>query len=133
MLVVERDPISTAKAVASLDLVSNGRVLFGIGGGWNREEMENHGTDPKLRWRLLRERLLAIREIWTRDEAEFHGELVDFDPIWSWPKPLQNPMPVYIGGNTEHTLNRVVELGDGRIPNAGRSRLPGQIPAFRRP
>jgi probable F420-dependent oxidoreductase len=132
VLLVERDPITTAKEVASLDLVSGGRVIFGIGGGWNLEEMENHGTDPKLRWRLLRERLLAMREIWTGEEAEFHGELVDFDPIWSWPKPLQNPLPVYIGGNTEHTLKRVIGLGDGWIPNAGRKRLVDQIPEFRR-
>ena len=132
VLVVERDPIITAKEVASLDLVSGGRVIFGIGGGWNLEEMENHGTDPKLRWRLLRERVLAMREIWTREEAEFHGELVDFDPIWSWPKPIQSPLPVYIGGNTEHTLKRVVTYGDGWIPNAGRARLIAMIPEFRR-
>jgi probable F420-dependent oxidoreductase len=132
VLLVERDPIITAKAVASLDLVSGGRVIFGIGGGWNLEEMENHGTDPKLRWRLFGERARAIREIWTHDEAEFHGDFVNFDPIWSWPKPVQNPLPIYIGGNTEHTLKRVIEFGDGWIPNAGRSRLTAQIPAFRR-
>jgi probable F420-dependent oxidoreductase len=132
VLIVERDPITTAKAVASLDFVSGGRVIFGVGGGWNREEMENHGTDPKQRWRLLRERVLAIREIWTKEEAEYHGELVDFDPIWSWPKPVQNPLPIYIGGNTENTLKRVIAFGDGWIPNAGRSRLVAQIPEFRR-
>jgi probable F420-dependent oxidoreductase len=132
VLVVERDPIITAKEVASLDLVSGGRVIFGIGGGWNLEEMENHGTDPKLRWRLLRERVLAMREIWTREEAEFHGELVDFDPIWSWPKPVQSPLPVYVGGNTENTLKRVIAYGDGWIPNAGRARLMAMIPEFRR-
>jgi len=132
VLLVERDPITTAKAVASLDLVSGGRVIFGIGGGWNLEEMENHGTDPKLRWRLLRERTLAVKEIWTKDEAELHGELLDFDPIWSWPKPIQNPLPVYVGGNTDHTMKRVVEFGDGWIPNAGRSRLATQVPDFRR-
>ena len=132
VLMVERDPITTAKAVASLDLVSGGRVLFGVGGGWNREEMQNHGTDPRLRWRLLRERVLAMREIWTRDEAEFHGELVDFGPIWSWPKPLQDRLPVYVGGNTDNSLKRVLEFGDGWIPNASRSRLAAQIPEFRR-
>jgi alkanesulfonate monooxygenase SsuD/methylene tetrahydromethanopterin reductase-like flavin-dependent oxidoreductase (luciferase family) len=73
-----------------------------------------------------------MREIWTKEEAEFHGEFVDFDPIWSWPKPVQSPLPVYIGGNTEHTLKRVIEFGDGWIPNAGRSRLTAQIPEFRR-
>ena len=132
VLIVERDPMITAKEVASLDLVSGGRVIFGVGGGWNLEEMEDHGTDPKLRWRLLRERTLAVREIWTHDEAEFHGELVNFGPMWSWPKPVQNPLPIYIGGNTEHTLKRVIEFGDGWIPNAGRSRLTAQIPEFRR-
>ncbi len=132
VLMVERDPITTAKAVASLDLVSNGRVIFGVGGGWNLEEMANHGTDPKLRWKLLRERVLAMREIWTQDEATFHGELVNFDPIWSWPKPLQKRLPVYVGGNAENTLKRVIEYGDGWIPNAGRSPLAEQIPVFRR-
>jgi probable F420-dependent oxidoreductase len=132
VLIVERDPITTAKAVASLDFVSGGRVIFGVGGGWNLEEMENHGTDPKLRWRLMRERVLAMRETWTKEESEFHGEFVDFDPIWSWPKPIQNPLPVYIGGNTEHTLKRVITYGDGWIPNAGRTRLVAQIPEFRR-
>jgi probable F420-dependent oxidoreductase len=132
VLVIQRDPIVTAKEVASLDLVSGGRVIFGIGGGWNLDEMENHGTDPKLRWRLLRERVLAMREIWTKEEAEFHGELVNFDPIWSWPKPVQNPLPVYVGGNTENTLKRVIAYGDGWIPNAGRTRLLAMIPEFRR-
>jgi probable F420-dependent oxidoreductase len=132
VLIIERDPITTAKEVASLDLVSGGRVIFGVGGGWNLEEMENHGTDPKQRWRLFRERVLAMREIWTKEEAEFHADFVDFDPIWSWPKPLQDPLPVYIGGNTEHTLKRVVQFGDGWVPNAGRSRLASQLPDFRR-
>src|SRR5882757_11580314 len=98
-LVVERDPIITAKEVASLDVLSNGRVLFGIGGGWNAEEMENHGTVFKTRWKLLRERVLAMKEIWTKDEAEFHGEFVSFDPIWSFPKPVQKPHPpILMGG-----------------------------------
>ena len=132
VLIVERDPITTAKAVASLDFVSGGRVIFGVGGGWNLEEMENHGTDPVLRWRLMRERVLAMREIWTKEDAEFHGELVDFDPIWSWPKPVQSPLPVYVGGNTENTLKRVIAYGDGWIPNAGRARLIAMIPEFRR-
>ena len=132
VLIVERDPITTAKEVASLDFISGGRVIFGVGGGWNLEEMRNHGTDPKLRWRLLRERVLAMREIWTHDAAEFHGELVDFGAIWSWPKPVQERLPVYIGGNNDNTLKRVIEFGDGWIPNAGRSRLATQIPEFRR-
>ena len=132
VLMVERDPISVAKAVASLDLISGGRMIFGVGGGWNREEMQNHGTDPGLRWRLLRERILAMREIWTREEAEFHGELVDFDPLWSWPKPLQEHLPIYVGGNNDNSLKRVLEFGDGWIPNGGRPRLASQIPEFRR-
>ena len=127
-LVIERDPITTAKEVASLDLLSNGRFEFGIGGGWNVEEMENHGTAPKTRFRLLRERVLAMKEIWTREAAEFHGEFVNFDRIWSWPKPVQKPHPpVHLGGESGHTLQRVVEFGDGWFPrgrNAARI-LPG--------
>src|ERR671929_1110653 len=88
-LVIERDPIITAKEVASLDLVSGGRAIFGVGVGWNREEMENHGTDPRTRGRLVDEQLAALREIWTQDPAEHHGEFVDFDPIFSRPKPVQ--------------------------------------------
>jgi probable F420-dependent oxidoreductase len=120
-LVVERDPITLAKEVATLDLLSGGRFLFGVGGGWNREEMENHGTDPKRRFALLRERILAMKEIWTKDEAEFHGEFVDFDPIWSWPKPVQRPHPpILVAGNGAGTLDRVMEYGDGWIPIPGR-------------
>jgi probable F420-dependent oxidoreductase len=116
-LVIERDPITTAKEVASIDFLSNGRFVFGIGGGWNTEEMENHGTDPKKRWRILRERVLAMKEIWTRDEAEFHGEFVNFDKIWSYPKPAQKPYPpVLMGGSGPTTFNRVVEFSDGWIP-----------------
>jgi probable F420-dependent oxidoreductase len=120
-LVVERDPIITAKEVATLDLLSGGRVLFGVGGGWNREEMENHGTDPTRRFAVLQERVLAMKEIWTRDEAEFHGEHVDFDPLWQWPKPVQQPHPpVLVAGNGPGTLQRVLEWGDGWIPIPGR-------------
>lgn len=124
-LVVERDPITTAKEVATLDYLSGGRFLFGVGGGWNREEMANHGTDPERRWKLMRERVLAMKEIWTHDEAEFHGDYVQFDRIWQWPKPVQQPHPpVLIGGNGPHTLRRVVEYGDGWMPISGR-RGPG--------
>ncbi len=120
-LVVERDPITTAKEVATLDLLSGGRFLFGVGGGWNREEMENHGTDPTRRFAILRERVLAMKEIWTSDEAEFHGTHVDFDPLWAWPKPVQRPHPpVLIAGNGPGTLDRVAEYGDGWIPIPGR-------------
>jgi probable F420-dependent oxidoreductase len=116
-LVTERDPIVTAKQVASLDFLSNGRFLFGIGAGWNVEEMANHGTEFKSRFRLLRERVLAMKEIWTKDEAEFHGEFVNFDPIWSYPKPVQKPHPpVLLGGESGYTLQRVVEFCDGWFP-----------------
>ena len=98
-LIVERDPIVTAKEVASIDHLSGGRVEFGVGAGWNREEMRNHGTDPRTRWGVMRERVEAMKAIWTQDEAEYHGRLVDFDPIWSWPKPAQRPHPpVVVGG-----------------------------------
>src|SRR5881296_3520479 len=98
-LVIERDPITMAKEVASLDHISRGRVLFGIGGGWNAEEMANHGTDFGVRWQILRERITAMKEIWTQDEAEFHGKYVNFDPMWSYPKPVQKPYPpILMGG-----------------------------------
>jgi probable F420-dependent oxidoreductase len=116
-LLVERDPITTAKEVASLDVLSNGRVMFGIGGGWNAEEMENHGTNFKTRWKLLRERVEAMKKIWTEDEAEYHGEFVNFDPIWSWPKPVQKPHPpIFLGGHGPKALQRVVDYCDGWLP-----------------
>jgi probable F420-dependent oxidoreductase len=120
-LVMERDPITLAKEVASVDFLSGGRFLFGIGGGWNEEEMENHGTKPTLRWKILRERVLAMKEIWTKDEATFHGQFVNFDPIWSWPKPARKPHPpVLIGGAGPRTLDRVIEYGDEWMPIGGR-------------
>jgi probable F420-dependent oxidoreductase len=116
-LVVERDPIITAKEVASLDLVSGGRMIFGIGVGWNREEMENHGTDPRTRGKLMNERIQAMIEIWTNDEAEFHGHYVDFDPIAAWPKPMQKPYPpIYVGGGRQ-AFDRIAEFGDAWLPN----------------
>ncbi len=100
-LIVERDPITTAKEVATVDRLSNGRFLFGVGAGWNLEEMRNHGTDPEQRFRLMRERIEAMKAIWTEDEAAYHGELVDFDPINAWPKPVQRPHPpILMGGNS---------------------------------
>jgi probable F420-dependent oxidoreductase len=115
-LVVERDPIITAKEVASLDVLSGGRLLFGVGSGWNREEMENHGTDPRERVALLGERVRAMREIWTSDEAEFHGKFVDFDPVWSWPKPVQRPHPpVMVGGMGPTVEDRILDYGDAWI------------------
>jgi probable F420-dependent oxidoreductase len=118
-LVIERDTIVMAKEVASLDALSDGRFLFGIGGGWNREEMENHGADFPTRFKKLEEQVRAMKEIWTKDEAEFHGRHVNFDKIWSWPKPAQKPHPpVLIGGESSHTLQRVVDIGDGWFPRA---------------
>lgn len=116
-LLIERDPIITAKEVASVDLLSGGRFEFGIGGGWNVEEMENHGTAYRTRFALLRERVLAMKEIWTKDAAEYHGRFVDFDPIWSWPKPVQRPHPpVLLGGESGYTLQRVVDFCEGWFP-----------------
>ncbi|MFC5832264.1 LLM class F420-dependent oxidoreductase [Nonomuraea insulae] len=116
-LVAQRDPITTAKEVASLDQLSGGRFQFGVGGGWNRMEMANHGTDPRTRMALLADRVRAMREIWTADEAEYHGEFVDFDPIWSWPKPAQKPHPpVLVGGNGPGTEDRVLDFGDAWLP-----------------
>ena len=119
-LVTERDPIVTAKAVSSLDRVSDGRFLFGVGAGWNREELANHGTDPRTRMALLADRVQAMRRIWTDEEAEYHGRFVDFDPMWSWPKPVQRPHPpVLVGGNGPGTEDRVLEFGDGWLPQCG--------------
>ena len=116
-LVVERDPIITAKEVASLDLVSGGRVIFGVGVGWNREEMENHGTDPRTRGKLTDERIRAMIEMWTKEEPEFHGRYVDFDPIGIWPKPVQKPYPpIYVGGG-RGAFERVAQFGDAWLAN----------------
>ena len=121
-LVIERDTITLAKEVASLDRLSGGRFLFGIGGGWNAEEMEHHGTVYKTRFKKMGEQVRAMKEIWTKDIAEFHGEYVNFDPIWCWPKPAQQPHPpVLLGGESRYTLQRVVDYCEGWFP---RSRQP---------
>jgi len=118
-LVAQRDPIATAKSVASLDVLSGGRVIFGIGGGWNVEEMNQHGVQYKTRFKQLREHVLTMKALWTEDEASFHGEFVNLEPTWSWPKPIQRPHPpVIIGGETDYTINRVIEFGDGWLPRA---------------
>ena len=130
-LLIQRDPIHTAKEAASVDGLSGGRFLFGIGGGWNREEMADHGTEFSSRWKLLRERTEAIKAIWTQDEAEYHGEMVDFGPMWAWPKPVQKPHPpVILGGNGENTLKRVIAYCDGWMPNRGQALE--RIPDLRR-
>jgi probable F420-dependent oxidoreductase len=119
-LVIERDPITLAKEVASLDRLSDGRFLFGVGAGWNRAEMANHGTDPRTRMALLADRIRAMREIWTAEEAEYHGEYVEFGPMWSWPKPVQRPHPpVLVGGNGPGTEDRVLAFGDEWLPQSG--------------
>ena len=119
-LLIQRDPIHTAKSAASVDLISNGRFIFGVGGGWNREEMEDHGTDFHTRWKLLREKTEAIKAIWTNEVSEYHGEMVDFGPMWAWPKPVQKPWPpIILGGNGPKILERVVRYGDGWMPNRG--------------
>ena len=116
-LVPQRDPIHTAKELATVDVLSDGRVIFGVGAGWNRQEMRNHGTDPKTRMRLLTERVQAMIEIWTKDQAEYHGQLVDFDPLQAWPKPVQTPYPPIIVGGTGPTVeDRILAFGDGWAP-----------------
>src|SRR5215510_6349354 len=132
-LVIERDPITLAKEVASLDHLSGGRFIFGIGGGWNAEEMEHHGTAFKTRWRVLRERVLAMKEIWAKEEAEFHGQFVNFDKIWSHPKPAQKPHPpILMGGDGPTTFDRVLEFCDGWMPIMRPGRNPVEkIPALR--
>jgi probable F420-dependent oxidoreductase len=116
-LVIERDPIILAKEVASVDQLSGGRLLFGIGGGWNAEEMAHHGTPFQRRWKVLRERIEAMKMIWTHEAAEYHGEFVNFDPVWSYPKPLQRPHPpILLGTLSTQGLQRVVRYCDGWIP-----------------
>ena len=116
-LIPQRDPIHTAKEVATLDQISNGRVVLGIGGGWNEEEMEAHGTDPSTRFRLMREKVEAIKTLWTEEVAEYHGRHVDIPPTWQWPKPVQDPHPpILVGGAGPNVLNRVVSYGDGWMP-----------------
>jgi len=135
-LVNQRDPIQTAKLVASIDQVSGGRFLFGIGNGWNQDEMENHGTNFATRHKLVRERVEAMKAIWTQTKPEYHGEFVNFDPMMTWPKPVQKPHPpVIVGGAYPYAARRAVRYGDGWIPLAGR---PGQygdvfdfVPKFR--
>jgi probable F420-dependent oxidoreductase len=118
-LIPQHDPIVAAKCVASVDRLSNGRLIFGIGGGWNVDEMENHGARYETRFKLMRERILAMKALWTQDEASFHGEMVNFDPVWMYPKPLQQPHPpILLGGPSDHTLKRVVEFCDGWLPLA---------------
>ena len=129
-LVVERDPIHTAKQVASIDYLSGGRFIFGIGGGWNAEEMESHGTAFKTRFALMRERVEAMKAIWTQDIASYHGQYVNFEPMWCWPKPVQKPYPpIVLGGAYPHGARRAIEYGDGWMPVGGRDQDPVVIGA----
>lgn len=130
-LVTEHDPIAMAKQVASLDFMSGGRVLLGIGAGWNGEEMANHGVRFEDRWKVTRERVLAMRRIWTDEAAEFHGEFVDFEPLWSWPKPAQPGGPkVLLGASSRFAFDRVAEYCDGWFPihqDASRAKASGAV------
>jgi probable F420-dependent oxidoreductase len=127
-LLIQRDTIMTAKAVASLDQLSGGRVLFGIGGGWNAEQMAHHGTVFKSRFQKMGEQVRAMKAIWTQDVAEFHGAFVNFEPIRCGPKPLQQPHPpVLLGGESSYTLQRVVDYGEGWLPRTHVLRQPAQL------
>jgi probable F420-dependent oxidoreductase len=120
-LVIQRDTIQTAKQIASLDRISDGRFLFGIGGGWNEEEMADHGTAFRTRFKKMREQIEAMKAIWTEEEPEYHGEIVDFPKMKTWPKPAQQPYPpVIVGGAFPHSARRAIRYGDGWVPNASR-------------
>jgi len=134
-LVMQRDPIQTAKLVASIDQVSQGRFLFGVGNGWNADEMANHGTDFKARHKIARERIEAMRAIWTQDKAEYHGAFVNFDPMMAWPKPVQKPNPpILVGGAFPYGARRAIRYGDGWMPHRARPNYPNVadlIPQYR--
>lgn len=126
-LVTQHDPINCAKAIASLDLLSGGRIEFGIGAGWNELEMRNHGTDPATRFRLMRERVEAMQALWTQETAEYHGRLVEIEASWQWPKPVQQPHPpVLVGGAGPNVIKRVLTYGDGWMPSV----TPEPVPAM---
>jgi probable F420-dependent oxidoreductase len=132
-LVIQRDTIQTAKLVASIDQVSNGRFLFGIGGGWNQEEIENHGTVFVTRMRKMREQIEAMKAIWTQSKPEYHGEIVNFDTMMTWPKPAQKPHPpVILGGAFPWAARRAIRYGDGWYPNAASGNPEEYLPAFRK-
>ena len=134
-LIAQRDPIQTAKQVASIDQISGGRFLFGIGNGWNEDEMANHGTVFETRHKLARERVEAMKEIWTKSKAEYHGEFVNFDPMMTWPKPIQKPHPpIIVGGAFPFGARRALRFGDGWMPHRTRSSyadVQALLPKFR--
>ena len=132
-LIVERDPIHTAKEVSTVDRLSGGRFIFGIGGGWNAEEMANHGTAFASRFKLMRERIEAMKAIWTQARAKFAGEFVTFDEMMQWPKPVQKPHPpIIVGGGFPHAAKRAIAYGDGWIPIGGRLNIFEVLPQFRK-
>jgi probable F420-dependent oxidoreductase len=135
-LVVQRDPIQTAKNVASLDQLSNGRFLFGVGNGWNKDEMRNHGTVFETRHKLARERIEAMKVIWSKSKPEYHGEMVDFGPMMTWPKPVQKPHPpILVGGAFPYGARRAIRYGDGWMPHRARPAYPNVrdfLPEFRK-
>ncbi len=132
-LVVQRDPFQLAKEIASLDQVSGGRVLLGVGGGWNAEEIADHGTAFETRFALMRERIEAMKVIWSESKAEYHGDFVDFEPMMTWPKPVQQPHPpVHVGGIFPYGARRAIRYGDGWMPISGRGPDPiASLPEFR--
>jgi probable F420-dependent oxidoreductase len=133
VLVPQHHPITLAKQVASLDQVSGGRFILGVGGGWNAEEMENHGGEFGSRWKLMRERIEAMKAIWADDPAEYHGDMVDFDPIWSKPKPVQRPHPpIHVGGASPWGPRRAARYGDGWLPIHGRGSLLDELDVLAR-
>ena len=134
-LVIQRDTIQTAKLVASLDQVSGGRFLFGVGGGWNQDEMEDHGTVFATRFKKMREQIEAMRTIWTESKPVYHGEIFDFPPMMAWPKPVQKPSPpVIVGGMFPHAARRAIRYGNGWIPHSRRPHyedVTDYLPQFR--
>jgi probable F420-dependent oxidoreductase len=132
-LVIQRDPIQTAKQVASLDQLSKGRFLFGVGAGWNAEEMAHHGTPFERRFRILRERIEAMKALWTQERAEYHGEFVELEPSFAWPKPLQKPgPPIHVGGAWPGAARRAIAWGDGWIPVGDLAGAAGKMADFRK-
>jgi probable F420-dependent oxidoreductase len=127
-LVIQRDPIILAKEVATIDQLSRGRFLFGVGAGWLLEEIAHHGVEPRTRWRVFNERMQAMQAIWSSDESEFHGQYVNFEKIWSWPKPVQKPRPpVLLGGDFDAAIRRVIEYGDEWMPHPDRGEQPLKV------
>ena len=116
-LVPERNPLILAKTISALDLYSGGRFIFGIGAGWHKEETTMMGGDFEHRWTQTRESIEALRELWTKDQAEYHGRYYDFPPVYCYPKPVQDPIPVILGGHAKNVLSRIIRYGDGWLPN----------------